>query len=204
MKRPLANKVLIIFKHDTMKSKKKNVALLITFFSLSLVNAQHEIKPEIGYTPQIGIMVDMLEELKDRITEDIRDLDQAETDYLFDDKANSIGAMIMHLVATEAYFQVESLEERIWTEEESEFWMNAGGLGAESRDKLKGKPIKYYLDLWDQVRKKTLEGLKARDDVWFAATIDESMNNHWAWFHVLEHMANHMGQIAMVKKRLPE
>ncbi len=187
-----------------MKPKKKNAALLVLCFSLSLVNAQYEIKPEKGYTPQIGLMVDMLEELKDRITEDIRDLNQAETDYLFDDKANSIGAMIMHLVATEAYFQVETLEERTWTEEESEFWTIAGGLGAESRDKLKGKPIKFYLDLWDKVREKTLEGLKIKDDAWFAATMDESMNNHWAWFHILEHQANHMGQIALVKKRLPE
>lgn len=187
-----------------MKSLKKNTALLIFCFSLSLVNAQYEIKPEKGYTPQIGLMVDMLEDLKDRITEITLDLDQAETDYLFDDKANSIGALIMHLVATEAYFQVETLEERTWTDKEAEFWGVATGLGEKYRDKLKGKPIKYYLDLWEQVRKKTLEGLKAKDDVWFAASIDESMNNHWAWFHILEHSANHMGQIALVKKRLPE
>jgi uncharacterized damage-inducible protein DinB len=187
-----------------MKSLKKNAALLILCFSLSFVNAQYEIKPEKGYTPQIGLMVDMLEEIKGRITQNIRDLDQAQTDYLFDDKANSIGAIIMHLVATEAYYQVETLEERTWTDEEGEFWGIASGLGAESRDKLKGKPIKYYLDLWDQVRKKTLEGLKAKDDAWFAASIDESMNNHWAWFHILEHQANHMGQIALVKNRLPE
>ena len=193
-----------ILKHDRMKSLKKNAALLILCFSHSLVNAQYEIKPEKGYTPQIGIMVDMLEELKDRLIEDIHDLEQAETDYLFDDKANSIGAIIMHLVATEAYFQVETLEERTWTDEEAEFWGIASGLGAESRDRLKEKPIKYYLDLWDQVREKTLEGLKAKNDAWFAASIDESMNNHWAWFHILEHQANHMGQIALVKKRLPE
>jgi hypothetical protein len=187
-----------------MKTLKKNTTLLILCFSLSTVNAQYEIKPEKGYTPQIGIMVDMLEDLKDRITVITGDLDQAETDYLFDDKANSIGAIIMHLVATEAYAQVETLEERVWTDEEREFWIIAAGLGAESRDKLKGKPIKYYLDLWDQVRKKTLEGFKAKDDVWFAANIDESMNNHWAWFHILEHQANHMGQIALVKNRLPK
>ena len=94
-----------------MKSIKKNTALLIFCFSLSLVNAQYEIKPKKGYTPQIGLMVDMLEDLKDRVTEITRDLDQVETDYLFDAKANSIGAIIMHLVATEAYCQVETLEE---------------------------------------------------------------------------------------------
>ena len=187
-----------------MKSINKNTVLLILCFSFSFVNAQYEIKPEKGYTPQIGIMVDMLEDLKDRISEITRDLDQAETDYLFDDNANSIGALIMHLVATEAYYQVETLEGRTWTDEEAEFWEIGGGLGEKSRDKLKGKPIKYYLDLWDQVRKKTLEGLKAKDDAWFAASIDERMNNHWAWFHILEHSANHMGQIALVKNRLPK
>ena len=187
-----------------MKSKKKNVAIVVLCFSFSLANAQYEIKPEEGYTPQIGIMVDMLEEIKDRITENIRDLDQVETDYLFDDKANSIGAIIMHLAATESYYQVETLEERTWTDKEGEFWRIAGGLGTESRDKLKGKPIKYYLDLWDQVREKTLEGLKARNDEWFASSIEEGMNYHWAWFHILEHQANHMGQIALIKNRLPE
>tara|TARA_Y100001972_G_scaffold128996_1_gene193300 strand:- start:1427 stop:1651 length:225 start_codon:yes stop_codon:yes gene_type:complete len=39
---------------------------------------------------------------------------------------------------------------------------------------------------------------------WFAANIDEGVNNHWVWFHVLEHSANHMGQIALVKNRLPK
>lgn len=187
-----------------MEAKKKLVLLLFLCFSVSLMNAQYEIKPEKGYTPQIGIMVDMLEELKDRITEDIRDLNQKETDYLFDDKANSIGAIIMHLAATEAYCQVETLEDRTWTDEEIEFWVISAGLGADAREKLKGKPIMYYLDLWNQVRQKTLAGLKNKDDAWFAANIDESMNNHWAWFHVLEHEANHMGQIALAKKRLPE
>jgi uncharacterized damage-inducible protein DinB len=148
-------------------------------------------------------MVDMLDEIKDRITEEVRDLNQEETDYLFDGKANSIGAIIMHLAATESYYQVETLEERTWTDEEEEFWGIAGGLGTESRNKLKGKPVKYYLDLWDQVREKSLEGLKTRDDYWFASSIDESMNYHWAWFHILEHQAHHMGQIVLIKKRIP-
>lgn len=187
-----------------MKSLKKNVTFLILCFSLSLVNAQYEIKPEKGYSPQIGIMVDMLEDLKDRITKITYDLNQAETDFLFDEKANSIGALIMHLVATESYYQVETLEKRTWTAKEAEFWGIAAGLEEKHKERLKGKPVKYYLDLWDQVRKKTLEGLKTKDDAWFAANIEDGINNHWAWFHVMEHTANHMGQIALVKNRLPK
>ncbi|KXX67051.1 DinB family protein [Flammeovirga sp. SJP92] len=187
-----------------MRLKKKFFALLLLCFSFSFVHAQYEIKPEKGYSTQIGIMVDMLEDLKGRITEMTADLDQAETDFMFDKKANSIGALIMHLVATESYYQVETLKGRTWTEKEEEFWSVASSLGEKSRKELKGKPIKYYLDLWDQVRKETLKGLKTKDDAWFAENVDEGINNHWVWFHVMEHSANHMGQIALVKNRLPE
>ncbi|UJH67684.1 DUF664 domain-containing protein [Allomuricauda sp. SCSIO 65647] len=187
-----------------MRFLKRNISFLIVCFSISLLSAQNEIIPREGYSPQIGIMVDMLEELKDLITADVQGLSQEQTDFLFDDEANSIGAIIMHIAATESYIQVETLEERVWTPDEAEFFGIAGGLSMESREKLRGKPISYYLAVWNEVRNKTLEGFKARDDVWFAANIDEGMNNHWAWFHILKHTANHMGQIALVKSRLPK
>ncbi|MDX1628379.1 MAG: DinB family protein [Fulvivirga sp.] len=178
--------------------------IVIHFFNSSSVLAQYEIKPEQGYTPQIGIMVDMLEDLKNRIVREVQDLSQEQTDYLFDEQANSIGAIVMHLAATEVYYQVETLEGRSMTKEERELWGVASNLGAASREELQGKPVAYYLNLWDQVREKTLEGLKTKDDDWFAANIDEGINNHWAWFHVMEHQAHHRGQIALIKKRLPE
>ena len=181
----------------------KHVVSAILCFSFSLVSAQYEIIPSKGYTSQIGIMVDMLEEIKDRITLHVRDLEPSETDYLFDEQANSIGAIIMHIAATEFYYAIETLEERTATAEEDEFWGTVSTLGPESKDRFKGKPIRYYLDLWDEVRDKTLEGLKAKDDEWFASNIDETMNYHWAWFHILEHQSHHMGQIALIKKRLP-
>ncbi len=187
-----------------MNYKKKCYSIVLLCFSISIISAQGEIKPVEGYSPQIGIMVDMLEEIKGLIEEQTRDLNQEETDFLFDEQANSIGAMIMHIAATEAYIQVENLEERQWTDEEIAFWAAAGGLGEESRTNIKGKPISYYLNLWDEVRKKTLEGLKTKDDAWFAASAEEGLNNHWVWFHILKHSANHRGQIALVKARLPK
>jgi uncharacterized damage-inducible protein DinB len=182
----------------------KKALFVLLFLMITIAFGQYEIKPEEGYTPRIGLMVAMLEDLKVRITEQVVDLNQIETDYLFDEKANSIGSLVMHLVATEAYFQVESLEGRQWTDDEAAFWMIGAGLNDDSRKQLKGKAIQYYVDLWDGVRQKTLAGLKTKDDAWFASNIDEEMNYHWAWYHVMEHQANHMGQIALVKNRLPK
>ena len=183
---------------------KKYSTFILMFFLTGLMNAQYKIEPQEGYSPQIGIMVFMLEDLKERISELVSDLNVQQTDYLLDEEANSIGDLIMHLAATEAYFQIETLEGRTFTQEEEEKWMPGAGLVKESREKMKGKPIDYYLNIWDEVRKKTLEGLKEKDDKWFATDVDESMNYHWAWYHVMEHSANHMGQIAHIQKRIPE
>lgn len=144
----------------------------------------------------------MLEDLKIRITKEVEMLTLEQTDFLFDKKANSIGALIMHLAATESYYQVETLEDRAWTAEESNFWEIPSGLGSASRKKYKGKPIHYYLELWNQVREKTLSGLQLKDDEWFQSKIEANLNYHWVWYHVMEHQANHMGQIALVKKDL--
>jgi len=182
----------------------KNTLLALLFLSTSIITAQYKIKPAEGYSPQIGLMVHMLEDLKIRITEQVQDLNQSETDFEFDEKSNSIGALVMHLVATEAYYQIETLEDRQWTREEQKLYGVGAGLNNESKQKLKEKPIQHYLDLWNEIRQKTLSGLKMKDDAWFASEIEEGINYHWVWYHVMEHQANHMGQIALVKNRLPK
>ena len=68
-----------------------------------------------GYSPNIGMIVYMLEDLKDRITEQVKDLDQSQVDFLYDADANSIGSLIMHLVSTESYYQTATLMGREWT-----------------------------------------------------------------------------------------
>ena len=78
-----------------MKAMLKIVFLIMFCFSFGIINAQHEIIPKEGYSTQIGIMVDMLEEVKDLVTEQVRELTLEETDFLFDDQANSIGAILM-------------------------------------------------------------------------------------------------------------
>ena len=177
------------------------VVLSLTF---TMLNAQYKVEPRQGYTPQIGLMAYMLEDLKGRITEQVKELDQSQTDYLYDEDANSIGALVMHLVSTEAYYYFETLEGRKWTEDERMKFGLAGELNAETKRKLKGYPMQYYLDLWDEVREKTLAGLKTKDDEWFASSLEEWINYHYIWYHVMEHSANHMGQIALVKNRLPK
>ena len=78
--------------------------ILVIFLANSFLNAQGEFKSADGYSPHIGSMVFMLDDIKDRITEHVKDLNQSEVDFQYDAQANSIGALIMHLVSTESYY----------------------------------------------------------------------------------------------------
>ncbi len=187
-----------------MKFLKTKIASLLLLLPITLLNAQGELKSVEGYSPKIGTMVYMLEDLKDRITKQVKDLDQSQVDFLYDADANSIGSLVMHLVSTESYYQIATLKGREWTEDELARFGVADELNEEVKNILKGKPIKHYLDLWDEVRKKTLKDLKTKDDEWFASNLEEGLNYHYIWYHVMEHSANHMGQIATIKNRLPE
>lgn len=180
------------------------LSILALFLIQEKSNAQ-EIEPPKGYSHDIGNMVAMLDDIKGRIHRITMDMNQEQVDFLLDDQANRIGAMIMHLAATEVYYQAFTFENRALNEEEKEKWMTGLQLGDNARNELQGKPISYYFELWDSVRAKTKELLKEKDDKWFASKIKGSQaNNYWAWFHVMEHQSNHMGQIALVTSRLPK
>lgn len=173
------------------------VAVLTASFSFS----QSEIKPPKGYTNDIGNMIAMLDNLKQRVERHVVNLDQNGTDFLLDEKSNSPGAIIYHLAATEAYYQVYTFEGRTFNKAEMAKWSTALDLGEKARSEFKNKPIEYYIDIYDEVRSKTKELLKTKDDKWFKKKIG-NMSIHWAWFHVMEHQANHMGQLALITKRI--
>jgi uncharacterized damage-inducible protein DinB len=157
-----------------------------------------------GASPQIGAMISMLEDLKDRVENTVKNMSQYEIDYLYDEQANRIGSLVMHLAAAEAYYQVFTFENREFNAEEKKKWDTALDLDKGGRDDLKGHDIHYYLDIYNQVRAKTITELKKRDDAWFAEEQKRyGVTNQYCWFHVMEHQSSHLGQILFLKKRIP-
>ena len=85
---------------------------------------------------------------------------------LHDDRSNSIGALLAHIVAVEQAYQVLTFEDRVLSAEENVRWAAALKLGAEGRRILRGQPLQHYLKQLDSARRKTLEVLASRDDAW--------------------------------------
>ena len=181
-----------------------SMILLFVMCTIS-VRAQISIKAEEGYTPQIGVLVSMLNDISNRVERRVKDLSISETDFLLDENANSIGTLIMHLAATEKMYQVRTFENRVFNEEEEKEWSTAMSMGKEAQEKYNGKDIKEYLKVYKEVRQTTLEFLKDKDDAWLTTIYKEwNMNYHWAWYHVMEHQSSHLGQILLISKRIPK
>jgi hypothetical protein len=168
------------------------------------------IGPMEGYSPQIGTLVSMLNYNRNTIINGTKSLTMEQTDYLHDAKSNTIGALIMHLGAVDKWYQVNSFEGRDdFTDAEKKIWNDAMDLGDAGRKNIKGKEVKFYLDLITEVREKTLAELKKRDDKWLLAVDPkfgngkQQFNTYWKWFHVCEHESNHRGQITWLKGRMP-
>lgn len=166
------------------------------------------IGPMEGYTPHIGTLVSMLNYNRMTVIEAVKSLTKQQLDYLHDPKANTIGALILHLGATDKFYQVNTFEGRNLNESEQKLWQIPMSLGDEGRKSIKGHDVQYYLDLIGEVRQKTLEEFKKKDDKWLLAvdpawSRERPLNTYWKWFHVCEHESNHRGQITWIKGRLP-
>ena len=168
------------------------------------------IGPKDGFSPQIGTLVSMMNWMRMVILSPVKGMSVGDLDYLVDDQANSIGAMLMHLAATERFYQIHSFDGRKWgdwDEEDKSNWGIASGLGDEARKTIKGNSFDFYLQKLNDVRENTLKELANRDDDWLM-TVDKKWpwgptNNYCKWFHVCEHESNHNGQFKFIKSRLP-
>jgi hypothetical protein len=161
------------------------------------------IGPKPGYTPQVGTLVSMLTYIQSAVTDSVKGLTLADLDYLFDANANTIGALLLHLAATETYY---GMKWDSWSDEVKNKWDIPMNLGEPARKGIKGNNLDYYLDALNQVRERSLTEFRKRDDKWLAMLVTEgdfSANNYAKWFHVAEHESNHDGQIKFLKSRVP-
>jgi hypothetical protein len=170
------------------------------------------IGPKPGYGPQMGSFVSMLTWMREAngIINATKNLTVADLDYLIDRNANTIGALMLHLAATETYYQLNTFEGKkwnTWPDSVKQQWDPAMNLGDAGRKTIKGHDRDYYLNILQETRAKSLAEFRKRDDAWLLA-VDKDWfwgptNNYCKWFHVCEHEAHHVGQIAFLRKRVP-
>jgi hypothetical protein len=162
--------------------------------------------PVAGFAPQIGVLVSMMAFIRVQLLNCVKGMSVGDLDFLLDPNANTIGAVLLHLAATESYYQLntfERMEWGSWPEAIRREWDVAMNLGEPARQTIRGNSLDYYLSTLDGVREKTLSEFQKRDDNWLAIVDrDWGWNNHAKWFHVAEHESNHNGQFKFLKTRI--
>jgi len=168
------------------------------------------IGPKKGYSPQIGTLVSMMTWMRMVMLSSVKGMTQKDLDFLIDNNANRIGALLLHLAATDAFYHAitfAGISMKQLPEAFKEKWGMPMELGEPARKGIKGHDLDYYLNILQETREQTLAELRKRDDNWLM-TVDKDWgwgptNNYCKWFHVCEHESNHNGQIKFLKKRIP-
>jgi Protein of unknown function (DUF664) len=165
--------------------------------------------PQPGFTPEIGTLTSMLAFTREQVVHNVKGFSQQDLDFLLDAKANTIGALLLHLAATETYYQMNTfggMKWDTWPDEVKKKWDIPMNLGEPARKAIRGNSLDYYLDALHEAREKSLAEFRKRDDKWLATLVtdgDFSANNYAKWFHVAEHESNHDGQIKFLRSRVP-
>ena len=169
----------------------------------------HQFGKREGYTDQISILVSMMDWMRATVLRSIDGISQKELDFLLDEESNSIGAMLMHLAATERYYQIHTFDYKEWGDfdkKDTDVWDVGSQLGERARKELKGKPLSFYTNHLSEIRNNTKTMLKTKDDSWLMEETKffggQPTNNYCKWFHVVEHESNHNGQIKLIKSRV--
>ncbi|WP_412984748.1 DinB family protein [Pontimicrobium sp. IMCC45349] len=201
----------------------KNTSLLTAgLLSAPLINMAQEsqentsdsiylVGPQEGYSPQIGTLLSTMTMMRTWVINTVKDLTVEQLDFQIDDKSNSIGAMLLHLAATEKYYQLNTFDEMewgTWSDEIKTEWDVPSGLGEKGRELIKGNSIDYYLTKLEEVREITKKEFAKRDDKWIMKSEpffeNKPTNNYCKWFHVCEHESNHRGQMKFIIQRIPK
>jgi hypothetical protein len=165
--------------------------------------------PKPGFTPEIGTLTSMLAFTRRQVEHNVKGMSQQDLDFLLDAKANTIGALLLHLAATETYYGMNTFDGMkwgSWSDDIKKKWDIPMNLGEPARKAIKGNSLDYYLNMLHETREKNLAEFRKRDDKWLTAVETDGnfkSNNYAKWFHVAEHESNHDGQIKFLKSRLP-
>jgi hypothetical protein len=136
-----------------------NAAMLPGFAQAGDADTANIVGPKPGYSPQIGTLVSMPTWMRAAVLSFPKGLTQADLDHLFDSNANTIGALLLHLAATETYYQLNTFDGMkwdSWSNEVKQKWDPAMNLGDAGRKAIKGHDLDYYLNILKETREKSL------------------------------------------------
>lgn len=160
--------------------------------------------PLDGYDPLVGMFLAMCEDTRRRTLRDLADLDPAVLDRSAPGSPNSIGTLLYHVAAIELDWLYADLLERDFPAETGD-WFPVDV--REENGRL--TPVVEALDrhlarlAWVRSRlRDELRGVTAADLERSHGSADDPSGGSWILHHVMQHEAEHRGQIGEIRAAL--
>ena len=160
--------------------------------------------PTEGYSAGVGRFVTMLADTRSRLMRDIADLDEAELDRTLPWAPNSVGTLLYHLAAIELDWTFADLLETETFPDGSEDWFPVDVREEDGRLTPVVEPLRRHLDRLEWVRAHLFETLKgfSDDDLDRTFNPENPSGGGWILHHLMQHEAEHRGQIGELRAAL--
>jgi uncharacterized damage-inducible protein DinB len=164
------------------------------------------LEPVPNFLPEIGFFLASLEKIRSEWRKAVKDLTKQELAHKIMPEVQPIGTIIIHIAEAEYFWMQEIVSGKEMTDEIKELlhhdlWFK--DFAAEDLD------IEYCLRVVEKIHQMTRETLKqftAEDlDKTFVRRGEDRETNYslrWIFTHLLQHDAEHQGQIMMIKRLL--
>jgi uncharacterized damage-inducible protein DinB len=156
-----------------------------------------------GYEPEIGRVLWMLEQGRERTKGVVASLPAEAIDWAPEPTVNSIGALLYHIALIELdWLYVEVLEDRPFPPEMMIRF--AEGVRDESGHlaTARGRSLQEHLDLLDAVRellRTAFRGMTIEDFRRLRVCPDYNVTPEWVLHHLIQHEAFHRGEISLMR-----
>lgn len=164
-----------------------------------------DLVPEL--TPRVATYFAQLEDVRRDTKKYVSRLTPAQLSWTPHSKVESIGTQLLHIAGVERSWIGEDIEGRAMGNE----WELAFPLRT-NFPQVQGEPLEFFFEKLDAVREETravLSGLKDADlsreiQGLGSAADSDRFTIEWILYHLVEHEAHHRGQIALLKRLLPD
>jgi uncharacterized damage-inducible protein DinB len=165
---------------------------------------EFHLDPTDGFPPGVGRFVTMLAETRSRLMRDIGDLDPGELDRTLPWAPNSVGTLLYHLAAIELDWTFADLLETETFPDGAEEWFPVDVREENGRLTPVIDPLSRHLERLEWVRGHLLDALSGLGDDDLDRTVNPENPSGGAWIlhHLMQHEAEHRGQIGELRAAL--
>lgn len=165
------------------------------------------LEPVEGFSHEIGFYLSAWEKSRAELRRIVADLTEAELAARITPEAHQIGALILHLGEAEAWWMLSVVAEKELDEETKKFAHTYDT--TETDFAAKGYSAAECLGRIDEISRRSREILKRVSDEDLEKIFSYELNDRrveaslrWIFCQLIDHEANHKGQISMLKRLL--